>query len=167
MSKKFYTVRRYNARSFLQISLDQTEEASIAEQLRDVRRISRALAPIVNTPFLQSLQLHKMGNIRRKDNRIILFVNSAAQHSKLRQLLPRISDAIAKAGYRDPVDIRIRAQKMPIEMRENRALGQPRQGSEAGAQALLQSTERMQESELKTQLLKLAQTLKKTAPNPS
>ena len=89
---KGFTVRRYNARSFLQVSLDRSEESSIAEQLMGVRRASRVIAPLLAGLPL-GVDFSNLGNIRIRDDTIILYVRSAAQSAKLRQLLPRTSAA--------------------------------------------------------------------------
>lgn len=159
---KGFTVRRYNARSFQQIALDRSEESSIAEQLMGVRRVSRVIAPLLAGLPL-GVDFTNLGNIRIRDNTIVLYVRSAAQSAKLRQLLPRISDALGRAGFREPVEVRIRPEHTSIDMRQNRAIGEPRTGNASAAQELRLRAQTMPDSPLKTQLLRLAATLEKSA----
>ena len=73
MADKLFRVKRYNARSFSQISYDRSEEYSLAEELYDVRRITRIIAPALQG-FPLGINFGQLGNVRRKDGTLYLFV---------------------------------------------------------------------------------------------
>ncbi len=148
-------LRRYTPRSFAQITFDGTQEASIAEALKDARRISRAIAPALKSIPL-GVDFSKLGNVRRRDGKICLFVRTALQKSKLRQVLPRVSELIARAGYFEPVEIVIRPVGEEIELRKNEALGKERQLSEESCRKLAAAAGGLDASPLKDALLSLA-----------
>ncbi len=157
---KSFRVRRFNARSFSQITLDRSEEHSLAEELYDVRRIARIIAPALRG-FPIGIDFTQMGHIRRKDGVIYLFVHSSVQRTKLRQILPRLEDLIHAAGYRDSMEIKILAQKPVIELRKNHAVGVPRRGDLKASADMMKAAQDMPDSALKEALEKLAATLQK------
>ncbi len=166
MSTEF-RIRRYTPRSFAQISLDRTAEDSIAEELRDARRISRAIAPTLKTLPL-GVDFSEPGNIRLRDGKIILFVRSALQKSKLRQILPRLTDLAGKAGYLQKIDIAIRPVTEPIALRHNEAMSTPRVLSEESIGKIRSAAAGMADSPLKKALEDLALARRKRqAPTPS
>ena len=166
MSTEF-RIRRYTPRSFAQISLDRTAEDSIAEELRDARRISRAIAPALKTLPL-GVDFSEPGNIRLRDGKIILFVRSALQKSKLRQILPRLTDLAGKAGYLQKIDIAIRPVTEPIALRHNEAMSTPRVLSEESIGKIRSAAAGMADSPLKKALEDLALARRKRqAPTPS
>lgn len=157
MSSSF-RVRRFNARSFAQISLDRSEEDSIAQTLYDARRLSRVIAPELKGLRL-GVDFSHPGNVRRKDGSIVLFVRSAAQKNKLRQLLPRIDDAVHRAGWRENVEIKIQPVNPVPALRSNPLPGKPRMPDPKAAAAMMETVRKMEDSPLKSSLEKLARTL--------
>lgn len=160
MADKLFHVKRYNARSFAQISYDRSEEHSLAEELYDVRRITRIIAPALQG-FPLGINFGQLGNVRRKDGTIYLFVYSAVQRNKLRQLIPRLEELVHAAGYRDNIEIKVLPGKPQIELRENHTFGKPRSSDPKAGQAMMKTAEGMAPSALKDALEALAKTLLK------
>lgn len=160
MAAQSFRVKRFNARSFSQVSFDRSEEHSLAEELYDVRRITRIIAPALQGLPL-GINFGQLGHIRRKDGTVILFVHSAVQRTKLRQILPRIEELIHAAGYRDSVEIKVLAQKPEIKLRDNLAVSRPRRPDHEAGQSMMKTAEGMQPSALKDALEALAKTLQK------
>lgn len=158
MPQEFRVVRR-TPRSFAQIALDRSEDESIASDLADVRRIARAIAPAIKELPL-GVDFSNLGNIRLRDGKIILFVKSALQKSKLRQVLPRISDLAQRAGYLQSIEIVIRPVTQNIALRKNLAQGSPRALSETSAQNITQTASTLPDSPLKEALTALAKTVR-------
>ncbi len=153
--------RRPLPRSFAQISLDRSEDHSIAEELADARRISRVIAS--ETARLRiGTDFSDLGNIRIKNRNIVLFVRSAPQAAKLRQILPRLDEALALKGYRMCIDIKIRPVKPELVLRENKAQSQERQISTATSELISKKAESLDDSALKEALLALAKLRRKT-----
>lgn len=150
-----FRIRRYTPRSFAQISLDRSEEDSIAEELRDARRLCKAIAPALKSLPL-GVDFSEPGNIRLRDGKIILFVRSALQKSKLRQILPRLTDLAGRAGYLQRIEISIRPVTEPIRLRRNEAQSTPRVLSEKSAGLIRSRADAMPESALRKALLDLA-----------
>ncbi len=158
MANNLFRVKRYNARSFSQVSYDRSEEYSLAEDLYDVRRITRIIAPALQG-FPLGINFGQLGHVRRKDGTIYLFVYTAVQRTKLRQLLPRLEELVHAAGYRDNIEIKVLPQKPQIHLRENLAFGKPRVPDPVAGQAMMKTAEDMEPSALKDALEALAKTL--------
>lgn len=160
MADKLFRVKRYNARSFSQVSYDRSEDYSLAEELYDVRRITRIIAPALQG-FPLGINFGQLGHVRRKDGTIYLFVYTAVQRNKLRQLLPRLEELIHAAGYRDNVEIKVLPQKPQVDLRQHHATGKVRMPDPAAGQAMMKTAEGMAPSALKDALEALAKTLQK------
>ena len=163
MPRDFRVVRR-TPRSFAQIALDRSEEESIASDLADARRIARTISPVLKDLPL-GVDFSRLGNIRLRDGKIILFVRSSLQKSKLRQVLPRISDLVQRAGYLQSIEIVIRPVDANISLRKNLAQGSRRTLSESSAQNIAKTADALADSPLKNALAALAKTVReKKAP---
>lgn len=165
MTNSFH-IRRKAPRSLAQISLDPGGENSIAGQLRDSRRLARAIAPALRGLPL-GVDFSQISNIRLRDGKIILFVRSALQKSKLRQVLPRISELAARAGYLQSIDIVIRPTATELELRRSQAAGAPRELSEKSAAAIEAASRSMEDSPLKDALAELAAARRARTPSQS
>ena len=159
-------LRRRSPRSFAQIAMDQTlhDEGSyttIANDLKNTRRVARLLAPEVSK-FRLGLDLTRLSNLRVTDNKAVLFVQTAAQHARLRQLLPRLTHILEQAGLTIPLEIRIRPVKETVVLRDNLAQGQPRVASEQTQRTVMKAAQSLDDSPLKQALLSLARTMQHT-----
>mgnify|MGYP003187714425 CR=1 FL=1 len=125
--------RRGKFRTFAQITFAAGEEQSVAEQLKDARAVAGETAKM-----RLGLDFSDIANIRVTPEKITLLVKTAIQQNRLRQLLPRITAALGRAGFIAPVDIKIR----------------PVTGS-------------MNESALKDALLSLARAMRKKQTGPA
>ena len=146
MPRDFRVVRR-TPRSFAQIALDRSEEESIASDLADARHIARTISPVLKDLPL-GVDFSRLGNIRLRDGKIILFVRSSLQKSKLRQVLPRISDLVQRAGYLQSIEIVIRPVDANISLRKNLAQSSPRMLSESSAQNIAKTADALADSPL-------------------
>lgn len=160
-------IRRPSPRSFAQIAMDQTlrdEDAytTIAHDLQNTRRVARLLAPEV-AKFRLGVDLTQLSNLRVTNNKAVLFVQTAAQHARLRQILPRLTRILEQAGLVLPIEIRIRPVKTTISLRDNLAQGQPRVASAQTQRTVMQAAQSLENSPLKQALLSLARTMEHTA----
>ena len=141
--------RRGKFRTFAQITFAAGEEQSVAEQLKDARKAARAVAG----------ETAKM--------RLTLLVKTAIQQNRLRQLLPRITAALGRAGFIAPVDIKIRPVTDHIRLRTRTVETNPRTMSETALSAVEEKAGSMNESALKDALLSLARAMRKKQTGPA
>ena len=146
--------RRGKFRTFAQITFAAGEEQSVAEQLKDARKAARAVAGDI-------------ANIRVTPEKITLLVKTAIQQNRLRQLLPRITAALGRAGFIAPVDIKIRPVTDHIRLRTRTVETNPRTMSETALSAVEEKAGSMNESALKDALLSLARAMRKKQAGPA
>lgn len=136
------------------------EGTPIAEQLKDARRIAR----VVNreaAPLKMNWDFSDLSLIRVDRDRITLFVKSAAQQNRLRQILPRINRGLAELGFLQQAEIRIRPVPDKVDFTRPQALGAERVVSEASLDAIAKKADSLEESSLKDALTELAASLRK------
>ena len=100
----FDVVRRSRMRSILQITLDRSQADTLAEELAQSRRVGRLLQPALRGLPL-GIDLTDPGVLRRRDGFVTIYVHSAGQSAKLRQLVPRLERVLAEEGLRDQIGI--------------------------------------------------------------
>ena len=137
---------------------------SIAEQLRDARRASRAVSQATASVHL-ALDFSELSRIRVDTKTITIYVKSAAQQNRLKQILPRISRALADEGFLQQPEIRIRPVDEKVDFSRPVAQGGPREMSQAALEAIDKKADSMAESALKDALKALAASLRKTPQN--
>ena len=99
--------------------------------------------------------------------KITLLVKTAIQQNRLRQLLPRITAALGRAGFIAPVDIKIRPVTDHIRLRTRTVETNPRTMSETALSAVEEKAGSMNESALKDALLSLARAMRKKQAGPA
>ena len=132
----------------------------IAEQLKAARRVAR----VVNretAPLKMAWDFSDLSLIRVDADKITLFVRSAAQQNRLRQILPRISRGLGEAGFLQPAEIRIRPMPDKVDFTRPQALGKVRELSETAAAVINKKADSLEESALKDALKDLAATVLK------
>ncbi len=135
------------------------EGAPIVEQLRDARRVARVVNREV-TPLKMNWDSTDLSLIRVDRDKITLFVKSAAQQNRLRQILPRINRGIAEQGFLQQAEIRIRPVPDKVDFTRPQALGPERVVSEASLDAIAKKADSLEESALKDALKDLAASLR-------
>ena len=154
--------RRGKFRTFAQITFAAGEEQSVAEQLKDARAVAGETAKM-----RLGLDFSDIANIRVTPEKITLLVKTAIQQNRLRQLLPRITAALGRAGFIAPVDIKIRPVTDHIRLRTRTVETNPRTMSETALSALEEKAGSMNESALKDALLSLARAMRKKQAGPA
>lgn len=157
-------ITRANARSFAQISLDRTLPETLGEELFDVRRIARILSPAARK-INAGVDVSDIRNLRREKGEIVILVRNSAQHTKLRQMLPRLQQLLQEAGYRDALKLRINPAPQPVVVRRDTLSGAPRVASSQSIDIIRKKAESMQPSALKNALEALARTMDKARNN--
>ena len=155
----FDVVRRSRMRSILQITLDRSQADTLAEELAQSRRVGRLLQPALRGLPL-GIDLTDPGVLRRRDGFVTIYVHSAGQSAKLRQLVPRMEKVLAQEGLRDQIVVKILPKETLAERPFSSATGPARKGSQAGAEAIERDAAAMPDSPLKEALLALAKTLR-------
>lgn len=158
--------RRGKFRTFAQITFAAGEEQSVAEQLKDARKAARAVAGETAKMRL-GLDFSDIANIRVTPEKITLLVKTAIQQNRLRQLLPRITAALGRAGFIASVDIKIRPVTDHIRLRTRTVETNPRTMSETALSAVEEKAGSMNESALKDALLSLARAMRKKQTGPA
>ncbi|MBS1385861.1 hypothetical protein [Duodenibacillus massiliensis] len=138
----------------------------MAEQLKDARKAARAVAGETAKMRL-GLDFSDIANIRVTPEKITLLVKTAIQQNRLRQLLPRITAALGRAGFIAPVDIKIRPVTDHIRLRTRTVETNPRTMSETALSAVEEKAGSMNESALKDALLSLARAMRKKQAGPA
>ena len=154
----FDVVRRSRMRSILQITLDRSQADTLAEELAQSRRVGRLLQPALRGLPL-GIDLTDPGVLRRRDGFVTIYVHSAGQSAKLRQLVPRLEKVLAEEGLRDQIVVKILPKETLAERPFSSATG-PARKSQAGAEAIERDAAAMPDSPLKEALLALAKTLR-------
>lgn len=164
---RFAPDRRNRMLSFAQLTYNtvanqEDDGTPIAEQLKDARRVAR----VVNreaSPLRMNWDFSDLSLIRVDRDKITLFVRSAAQQNRLRQILPRIERGLGELGFLQSVQLRIRPVPDKVDFSRPKALGDERRISPETLKAIKEKADAMEASALQRALSDLAAGLKQSA----
>ena len=134
----------------------------LAEQLHASRLVARALHAALKGYHI-GVDFSDTANVHVTADKVILYVRTPGQKSKLRQLMRRIENAIAQTGLVRLLDIQVRPVNATIP---ESALpkGEPRKGSRQSAESIEKAAQSLPEdSSLRKKLERLARTLRQIA----
>lgn len=134
----------------------------LAEQLHASRLVARSLHSALRA-FHTGVDFSDTANVHVTADKVILYVRTPSQKSKLRQLAKRIENAIAQTGLVRTLDILVRPVNTAIADAPVPG-GEPRKGSRQSAQSIEEAARSLPEdSSLRKKLELLARTLRESA----
>lgn len=157
MTTQIRTATR-GARSLRTLAFDDTQGDSLAWELAQSGHACRVLS----TTLKDALPIRlTSSNVRVSQTQIVILAKTPTQRSRLKQLLPRLEEALRKVGFNQSLDIRVHSNENRIEPRSP-SDGVPRHGNPQAAAAMLQEAKSVDDPTLREALFRLADALSST-----